>query len=255
MTSNKSDKNKETKQNPKSASQNTNTEAGFFQFTKHQLSLDIKKYDNAIARNTSSLNSRPFNTSQNRPSFMPKRLNSFDSTMLEEVAYNVLDDTELKLEKRIENLENNIRDVNEKIVVAETLKDIVTLDELNLQKQILKKNLENVRNEYQSKNIDTRMTSIIADFLLFPQKIKNFFHRQFRYFLFHSKFIKKFKPLMRSIMVRDTLGKLDKINKSVDELVKMQVPFGEQEVRYEKLVNHLSRAGALHSQIMKELNG
>ena len=60
---------------------------------------------------------------------------------------------------------------------------------------------------------------------------------------------------MRSIMVRDTLGKLDKINKSVDELVKMQVPFGEQEVRYEKLVNHLSRAGALHSQIMKELNG
>ena len=158
-------------------------------------------------------------------------------------------------EKRIENLENNIRDVNEKIVVAETLKDIVTLDELNLQKQILEKNLENVRNEYQSKNIDTRMTSIIADFLLFPQKIKNFFHRQFRYFLFHSKFIKKFKPLMRSIMVRDTLGKLDKINKSVDELVKMQVPFGEQEVRYEKLVSHLSRAGALHSQIMKELNG
>ena len=56
-------------------------------------------------------------------------------------------------------------------------------------------------------------------------------------------------------MVRDTLGRLDKINKSVDELVKMKVPFGEQEQRYETLINHLSRAGALHSQIMKELKG
>ena len=51
------------------------------------------------------------------------------------------------------------------------------------------------------------------------------------------------------------IGRLDKINKSVDELVKMRVPFGEQEARYETLVNHLSRAGVLHSQILKELKG
>lgn len=54
-------------------------------------------------------------------------------------------------------------------------------------------------------------------------------------------------------MVRETLGKLDKINKSVDELVKMKVPFGEQEEKYETLVNHLQKAGALHAQILKEL--
>ena len=59
---------------------------------------------------------------------------------------------------------------------------------------------------------------------------------------------------MHSITLRDTIKKLNKINNSIDELVKMQSSYGEQDDRYKKLVNHLSKASSLHSQISKEFN-
>jgi hypothetical protein len=34
----------------------------------------------------------------------------------------------------------------------------------------------------------------------------------------------------------------------------MQSSYGEQDDRYKKLVNHLSKASSLHSQISKEFN-
>ena len=89
----------------------------------------------------------------------------------------------------------------------------------------------------------------------FPQKFKIRLKKQFKLVLRRSKLLKNFTLFVRSMAVRDTIGRLDKINKSVDELVSMRVPFGEQEARYETLVNHLSRAGILHSQILKELKG
>ncbi len=225
--------------------------AGFFQLTKQQLSVDIDKYDSAIAKTTSVFNTH----CAQQPFVLKKRLNAYDSTMLEDAAYNVLDDTELKLEKRIEKIEANLKDINEKIIVAETIKDVPALEELNLQKKILLQNLENVKIEYNSKNIDTKMTSVLVKVLDFPQKFKNKLTKQLKILFRRSKFIRNFTPFVRSMMVRDTIGRLDKINKSVDELVKMRVPFGEQEARYETLVNHLSRAGVLHSQILKELKG
>ena len=64
----------------------------------------------------------PQKTAQ-QPAVMPKRLNSTDSAMLEEKAYIALDDPELRLEKRIENYENSIKTLNEKLEVAETIND------------------------------------------------------------------------------------------------------------------------------------
>ena len=249
MNSNKFNDSKNTKL--QAEKQPVNNNAGFFQLTKHQLSVNIDKYDSAIAKTTSV-----FNSSQSvQPFILKKRLNAYDSTMLEDAAYNVLDDTELKLEKRIEKIEATLKDVNEKIVVAETIKDIPALEELNLQREILIRNLENVKLEYQSKNIDTKMTSVLVKIMEFPQKFKIWLKKQFKLVLRRSKLLKNFTPFVRSMAVRDTIGRLDKINKSVDELVSMRVPFGEQEARYETLVNHLSRAGILHSQILKELKG
>lgn len=236
---------------------NTSQSPGFFQLTKQQLSVDISKYDEAAAKNTSVFNTKPIDPQKlhERPAMLKKRLNSLDSTMLEETAYNVLDDKELKLEKRIEIAENNLHDVNEKIIVAQTIKDVKELEELKLQRKILQRNIESLQLEYKSQNMDTRLTTVMTQILNFPKELKIKIQKQFRSLFRRSKLIRKFTPIVRSMMVRDTLGKLDKINKSVDELVKMQVPFGEQEARYETLVNHLSRAGALHAQILKELKG
>lgn len=54
--------------------------------------------------------------------------------------------------------------------------------------------------------------------------------------------------------MKDSLEKLSSINSSVDELVTMQVPYGEMEKRYEKLTAYLNKANSIHSEISNNLN-
>ena len=44
--------------------------------------------------------------------------------MLEDVAYTVLDDENLKLEKKIEDTEKILKELTEKLIVADTIQDI-----------------------------------------------------------------------------------------------------------------------------------
>lgn len=64
---------------------------------------------------------------------------------------------------------------------------------------------------------------------------------------------RKFKVMLKFFKVKDTLGRLNKINQSVDELVNLKVPFGEEDKRYQILANRLIRANHLHAEIQKEL--
>lgn len=235
---------------------NNNQKKEFFQLTGQQLSVNLGKYEKVLNKPQVTI----FNKKQleeieeeKREKHIIKRINSTDSAMLEESAYIVLDDPELKLEKRIENCEKALKEVNEKIIVAETIKDSRAIKNLSYKKNVLEKNLLNLQTQYKQQNFETELTSIITKILLFPSKVKENFNKYLKTLLRHSKLLRRYTPIVRSMMVRETLGKLDKINKSVDELVKMKVPFGEQEEKYETLVNHLSRAGALHAQILKEL--
>ena len=45
--------------------------------------------------------------------------------------------------------------------------------------------------------------------------------------------------------------KLETLNKNVDELVTMQMPYGEADERYDRLTNYLNRANVIHFQISK----
>lgn len=235
--------------------QQNNNGQNFFRFTKHQLSVNLEKYDSVVKGNPVTLGANAMNASAGfNSAAMPTRLNSMDSSMLEDAAYNVLDDIELKLEKKIEKIEAAIRALNEKIIVADTIQDDATKKELLKQKKILLQNREVLLVQYKSQNSETFMVSVLTELFKLPKKIRKNIRKSFKKFLRTSKLMQHFTPLVRSLTVRDTLGRLNKINKSVDELVNMKVPFGEQEERYETLVTHLSRAGALHSQIMRELN-
>ncbi len=238
----------------KNTNPNSDKKPALFQLTKQQVSAGVEKYDKAAAA-IQVFKTIPIDESKlrERPVIFQKRLNSLDSTMLEENAYKVLDDPDLKLEKRIENCEDSIKALDEEIIVADAVNDEAAKAELLRQKSLLLKNLENMKAEYMEQNIDTRLTTVIASFLQIPSKIKKEFLTRFKLFLRHSKVLRKINPLMKAMYARETLDKLDKINKSVDQLVKMKVPFGEQEAKYQTLVNHLAKANALHAQIRKEL--
>lgn len=228
----------------------------FFQLTRHQVEQGVNKYNNAASASSvfKSLSIDESKLKEKSPVFQ-KRLNSTDSAILEEIAYITLDDADLKLEKRIENCEQFLLEINEKLTVAEIIKDVKEEKELLRQKNILSKNLENLKVQYKTQNLDTKLTNILAKILNFPQSVKKEIKKQFKLLFKRSKFIRQITPLARSLSVRETLSRLNKINKSVDQLVMMKVPFGEQEERYQTLVNHLARATALHSQIQKELLG
>lgn len=237
---------------------NNNQKKEFFQLTGQQLSVNLGRYEKALKTPPVTI----FNKKQleeieaeKKEKLLLKRINSTDSAMLEESAYIVLDDEELKLEKKIENCEKALQEVKDKIIVARTVKDAKALKDLDYKKNVLEKNLLTLQTRYKEQNFETGLTSVITKILVFPSKVKKKLAKTFRNFIRRSEFLRRFTPIARSLTVRETLGKLNKINQSVDELVKMKVPFGEQEEKYETLVNHLSRAGALHAQILKELKG
>lgn len=240
-------------------SQNKKIEAKLLSYTKNKIVGDINRYDRVIAKNISSLecqkNNQDYQEIKNL-NVVQKRINSFDSTILEESAYNILDNVELIYVKKIENIEKDLKSIDEKIEVAKVIDDENSYNDLLVQRDNLLQEIQNIKEKYKTENktIYSRFIVLYAKMLKFPQSLKKDIKKKIFNFLKNSTFIKRFTPFVHSITLRDTIKKLNKINNSIDELVKMQSSYGEQDDRYKKLVNHLSKASSLHSQISKEFN-
>ena len=173
----------------------------------------------------------------------------------EKTSIEKIDDPELKLETKIEKLEEMISVLEEKLVVAETVQDTMKAKEIFIQKLMLEKKLEKMREEYKKNGFDSKLTENIMSFFGLPQNIENELKQKAENFMKNSALARPFKPVMNFFKVKETLNRLDKINKSVDELVNMQVPFGEGEQRYQALANHLTRATYLQNKIEKNFKG
>ena len=65
-----------------------------------------------------------------------------------------------------------------------------------------------------------------------------------------SKLPKRFSSALE---LKKSLAKLENINKSVDELMTMQTPYGEAVDKYEKLTKYITRANTIQAQISKSL--
>ena len=66
----------------------------------------------------------------------------------------------------------------------------------------------------------------------------------------HRKISKKVNSV---VTLSDSLEQLSQISKSVDELVDMNVPYGEKVQNYEKLTEYLNQANMIHSKITKSM--
>ncbi len=77
--------------------------------------------------------------------------------------------------------------------------------------------------------------------------------RFYRFFLkkFLARFSAKFKTLNA---LGESIDTLSEINKSVDELIMMKVPYGEATENYEKLSAYLGQANKISSAINKGLD-
>ena len=61
------------------------------------------------------------------------------------------------------------------------------------------------------------------------------------------------KKINSVVTLSDSLEQLSQISRSVDELVDMNVPYGEKVENYEKLTEYLNQANIIHSKISKSL--
>ena len=61
------------------------------------------------------------------------------------------------------------------------------------------------------------------------------------------------KKINSIVTLNDSLEQLSDISRSVDELIDLNVPYGEKIQNYEKLTEYLNRANSIHSKISKSL--
>ena len=76
-------------------------------------------------------------------------------------------------------------------------------------------------------------------------KVQNFISRNLL-----AKISKKVNSV---VALSDSLEQLSNISKSVDELIDMNIPYGERVQNYEKLTQYLSKANSIHSKISQSL--
>lgn len=183
----------------------------------------------------------------------PRRLNDLDSNILEEKAYEKIEDNSLKLEYRIEDKEKAIKDINTKINVADTVGNQQELFSLKIKKQRLEQELRDLYKEYSSTDLPSKISSGINGAVTGARQrrmpvinaIKRFIKR---YIL--AKISKRFKVL---VSLGDSLETLENINQNVDELLKMKTPYGETAQNYQKLTDYLYKAHKIRTQINKSV--
>ncbi|MBR1424564.1 hypothetical protein IJ579_03265 [bacterium] len=205
-----------------------------------------------FSSSTGSVNSaNPFNASFNageQKIQTVKRLNGYDSTILNKNAFDENESKGLSLDYRIKEKESSIKELDSRIKVAdnygasnETLglkaKRNRLLEELNSLKRQQLYAGRVLGEEFSHESLKTRMPVIY--------KIQDFISRQIL-----ARLSKKIHSI---ITLSDSLEKLSDINRSVNELMDMNVPYGEKVQNYERLTEYLNQASVIHSRISRSL--
>ena len=182
---------------------------------------------------------------------MPTRhLNDIDANILEEDAYKDIDNEILKLELQISKLEEAISNIEEKIKLAIEVGEQDKYLYLCKQKLQLKNELNTLLEKYNTASFSAKLSGMFnfsknKSFQILNKVLLNKFTLNFL-----PKFSKKINSLFE---LRESLSKLENINKNVDELMTLQTPYGETNIKYEQLSKYITKANSIQSNISKYL--
>lgn len=179
-----------------------------------------------------------------------KRLNGYDSAILNKTKYDEAETEDLSLEYRIKEKESIIKDLDSKIKVADNYGTQNEALGLKAKKQRITEELNTLRKQqmYGGRVLGEKSQAYHESFkqkMPIIYKIQSFISRQFL-----AKVSKKVNSV---VTLSDSLEQLSEISKSVDDLVDMNVPYGEKVQNYEKLTEYLNQANMIHSKISKSL--
>ncbi len=179
-----------------------------------------------------------------------KRLNGYDSAILNKTIYDEAETEDLSLEYRIKEKESIIKDLDSKIKVADNYGTQNEALGLKAKKQRITEELNTLRKQqmYGGRVLGEKSQAYHESFkqkMPIIYKIQSFISRQIL-----AKVSKKVNSV---VTLSDSLEQLSEISKSVDDLVDMNVPYGEKVQNYEKLTEYLNQANMIHSKISKSL--
>lgn len=179
-----------------------------------------------------------------------KRLNGYDSAILNNTKYDEAETEDLSLEYRIKEKESIIKDLDSKIKVADNYGTQNEALGLKAKKQRITEELNTLRKQqmYGGRVLGEKSQAYHESFkqkMPIIYKIQSFISRQIL-----AKVSKKVNSV---VTLSDSLEQLSEISKSVDDLVDMNVPYGEKVQNYEKLTEYLNQANMIHSKISKSL--
>lgn len=200
----------------------------------------------------------PFNTDFSRIDALPseksqepvRRINGYDSAILNKTAFDDTESKNLSIEYRIKEKETVIKELDARIKSADnygTSNEVLGLkakrNRISQELNTLRRQQLNGYNNIAAGNF-TRQKFKSKMPLIF--KIQNFISR---------KILARFSKKIHSVIsLTDSLEKLYDINNSVNKLIDMNnIPYGEKMRNYEQLTEYLNQAGVLHSKISRTL--
>lgn len=179
------------------------------------------------------------------------RLNGYDVNMINDIAATENVDNEvIKLGVEINKIEDGLEELRGKIAATERLGKLPDVIKLKIKEKEVERELSEIKVLYAQKKSLTKpvLKNKLKKRTDMPiiRAIQRFISRKIL-----AKLSKKFNSIM---MLSDSLEMLSGINKSVDELIDMKVPYGEHLENYQKLTSYLYKANKIHSQILKTMN-
>lgn len=179
------------------------------------------------------------------------RLNALDSTILINESYQNIDDEVFKAEYQIDRLESQIRSIEQEIENAKAINDFQKVDILTMRKHAMQDRLSELCQKYGKSDVTTKLSSDIASVLrIKPNAATKMIDNAFE--VVKAKVLPLISKKYNSGKnIKAALNKLETLNKNVDELVTMQMPYGEADERYDMLSEYLNRANVIHFNISK----
>lgn len=221
-----------------------------FELTKH---IQPKKNDNDLEISSSNFfMSGNFNDNAiSRKSNSYRKLNDLDSNLLEEDAYKEVDDELLKLEYRISKYEDEIKLIDNQIMSANVINDSDLIGELSGRRLIILSELEKLKLKYSKKSVTGRVTDG------FGRKIRNFRIKFKDFFQAYTDALLSKLPqkIVSTIELKESLQKLENINRSVDDLISSNSSYGEYNNKYEQLSKYIIKANSIQAKISKNFKG
>ena len=176
-----------------------------------------------------------------------KHINDYDFNLLKEDAYKEVSDKTLKLEYKISKIEDEIKNIDQQIQAYSDINDSDAVEDLKIRKLKNQQELAKLIDIYNESGISAKIsggfTTKIKEKITNTKDIVTGILENFI-----SKLPGKFSSFVE---IKQSLAKLENINKSVDELMSVQIPYGDTGAKYDQLSRYIVKANSIQSEISK----